>query len=263
MLYIKKETELSQEIIDVIDTSKAEFRKRLASGDSKASRKAFEDLRAKKILIKSSLLQEQHGLCAYCMKSIQGAARIEHWKPLSSNTEDTLEYANMFAVCDGGEKSEEPLEEWPQGRGKSGLCCDASKRDRLITLHPCDKEQMSKICYSDEDVFLYSNPRDEILEGDINVLHLNGVIRDGQFYCDTKTNLVYHRRQVYQSLKSYLGNLKEQIETPEEIVIAIKKKIMSIENAEKYPPFAGVLLYFLRRELKRYEGDGIINSSTL
>lgn len=48
MLYIKKETELSQEIIDVIDTSKAEFRKRLASGDSKASRKAFEDLRAKK-----------------------------------------------------------------------------------------------------------------------------------------------------------------------------------------------------------------------
>ena len=33
------------------------------------------------------------------------------------------------------------------------------------------------------------------------------------------------------------------------VVIAIKRKIMSIENAEKYPPFAGVLLYFLRREL--------------
>ena len=106
MLYIEKKTELPQEIIDVIDTSKADFRERNASGDSRASRKAFENLRAKKILIKDSLLQEQHGLCAYCMKSIQEVARIEHWKPLSSNTEDTLEYVNMFAVCDGGEKSE-------------------------------------------------------------------------------------------------------------------------------------------------------------
>ena len=47
-----------------------------------------------------------------------------------------------------------------------------------------------------------------------------------------------------EHLKTVLSSL-----TPEEIVIAIKKKIMSIENAEKYPPFAGVLLYFLRREL--------------
>lgn len=39
---------------------------------------------------------------------------------------------------------------------------------------------------------------------------------------------------------------------------------MSLENAEIYPPFAGVLLYFLRRELKRYEGGNlsyVINNS--
>ena len=106
----------------------------------------------------------------------------------------------MLAVCYRGEISEESREEWPQGRGKSGLCCDASKRDRALTLRPYG-----------EDVFIYTNPSDEALERDINVLNLNGVIRDGQFFRYTKTNLIYHRRQVYQSFKNYLENLKKQI----------------------------------------------------
>ena len=255
MLFIDRMANLPQKISEVIDTAKRNCQERLARGDVEAARSAFDDLRETKDSIKESLLLEQHGLCAYCMQRIQRrTARIEHWRPLSKNTEEALEYANMFVVCFGGEKPEEPLEGGRQGQGKKGLCCDASKGNQEITINPSDSKQMKMICYSADDVFIYTATHDKDLERDINdVLHLNGVKKDGVLVCDTKTNLVYHRRQVYTALKGYLENLQKKECTPEKISIAIKKKIMSIENEEIYPPFAGVLLYFLRRELKRYE----------
>lgn len=183
MLFIDKRANLPQEISEVINTAKRNCRERLARGDVEAARNAFDDLRETKDLIKESLLLEQHGLCAYCMQPIQGrTARIEHWRPLSKNTEEALEYANMFAVCFGGEKLEEPIEGGRQGQGKKVLCCDASKGNREIMINPSDSRQMMTICYSNDDVFIYTSTSDEKLEKDINdVLQLNGVRKDGVF----------------------------------------------------------------------------------
>ncbi len=50
-----------------------------------------------------------------------------------------------------------------------------------------------------------------------------------------------------------MENLRQVYETQSELYIALQKKIASIENAEIYTPFAGVLLYFLKRDLRLYE----------
>lgn len=47
------------------------------------------------------------------------------------------------------------------------LCCDVSKGNRDITITPCSPEHMQKIRYG-EDGRIYSYPRNEELEKDIN-----------------------------------------------------------------------------------------------
>ena len=79
MLYIVKKTSIPQKISDDINTTKENCKERLKNGDVKAARNAFDDLRETKNSIKECLIQEQHGLCAYCMQPIQiKSARIEH-----------------------------------------------------------------------------------------------------------------------------------------------------------------------------------------
>jgi len=246
-----KKTSIPQKILDDLNTAKENCKERLKNGDVKATRNAFDDLRETKETIKECLIQEQHGLCAYCMQPIQiKSTKIEHWKPLSKNTEDALDYENMLGVCYGGEKSENPLEIRDE-KDRRVLCCDASKGNQEIKIDPHNQLHIEKIKYDEEDLFIYTEPYDELLEKDINnILHLNGQIRDGKLYSDTRTNLIYHRREAYNSYKICIENLRQKYKT-QELYRAIKNKIRSIENSEIYPPFAGVILYFLKRELKK------------
>ena len=273
MLHIKK-AEPSQAISDALNKAKENCKGRLSMGDVKAARNAFDNLRETKALIRESLVQEQHGLCAYCMRRIQDKpersdegndypTRIEHWQPLSKNTENALEYANMLGVCYGGDKMEEPIEpEESRVKTRRVLCCDASKGDAEITIDPRDPIQMGKIQYDEEGLFIYTAPFDRALENDINnELHLNGVRENGKLLYDTRTNLIYHRRQAYKSFQNYLKYLRDAKQTPEEMRRAIEGRIAAIENADIYPPFAGVLLYFLKRALRQYPKSLDIPSS--
>ncbi len=251
MLYIKKSTKIPQKITDALNTAKENCRERLKNGDTKAARNAFDDLREIKKSIKECLIIEQHGLCAYCMQTIQGKFRIEHWKSLSKNTEDSLEYENMLGVCYGGEKYEKNIEN--KEKDERVLCCDASKGNKNIIIDPRSQIHMNKIRYDEMDLLIYTEPYDENLERDINdILHLNGQIRNGKMYSDTRTNLIYHRREAYKSYQNCIESLRQKYK-PSELYQAIQHKIKSIENAKIYPPFAGVILYFLKRELKKYK----------
>ena len=54
--------------------------------------------------IREALCQEQHGLCAYCMRRIRPyheSMKIEHYKELSYYKEDALDYQNYLGVCYG------------------------------------------------------------------------------------------------------------------------------------------------------------------
>lgn len=233
MLYIDKK-QTPQEVGNEISRVKREQKSLINRHETQSARTVFDCLN--KNIIRNSLVKEQHGLCAYCMKRIDNslATTIDHWQPIGANLSGALDYKNMFAVCDGGRKVD-------SDGNNHVLCCDASKGNKEITINPCNLEHMKKIRYSD-DGRIYTYPEDKILEHDINdILNLNGL--NG---LDTGTRLVKGRREAYRSYAKFIQKLIREKQLSKSV---LDKKIKSIESQEIYEEFAGVILYFLKRKL--------------
>ncbi|MBE5845303.1 MAG: TIGR02646 family protein [Butyrivibrio sp.] len=60
--------------------------------------------------LRKELAIEQGYICCYCMKRIeQDGSHIEHFRPREKYGEESLEYDNMFASCDGDEKEAQQI----------------------------------------------------------------------------------------------------------------------------------------------------------
>ena len=237
MLYIRK-TQISKGISDEISRVKREQKSLLDRHDPKSARTAFDCL--DKNIIRTVLVSEQHGLCAYCMRRIDHSSTttIEHWQPIEKNVDGAIDYRNMLGVCDGGRNVDTSVDD------RRILCCDASKGNQEITINPCNSEHMRKIRYN-EDGKIYTFPRDETLERDINeVLCLNGV---GGL--DTSTRLIWNRREAYRAFQRFI---KENTGKGKISRRAIENRIKYLEDKEVYDEFAGVILYLLKRKLKQF-----------
>lgn len=228
----------------------------IQNGDTTAIRKQFDLL--PKSEIRNALLAEQHYLCAYCMKRIRNNEdasgnvteivhmNIEHWFPLSQDKERALDYKNFLGVCKGGADIDGP-------RNRI-LCCDASKGDQAsLTVNPLDKNMMQHIAYkSDGTIYCLSSAgsQAEDINNDLkNILRLNGN-EEGQ---DTATRLVKGRRDAYKQAKKIYKNLSEQGQLTS---TQISKKIREIKRMDKYPEFAGVILFCLERKRKSLINQG-------
>ena len=73
---------------------------------------------------------------------------------------------------------------------------------------------------------------------------------NGNLMHDTSTELVKGRQDVYKNLyDKFIKGLRSRNKlTPKNL----EKKIHELEEEETYEEYAGVLLYFLKRDLKRY-----------
>lgn len=245
MLYIEK-IQPSQEILNELNKAKRDFI--IHSAEEAAI--AFDSLTKRaKDQIRDSLIREQHGLCAYCMRRVGNSepnkiatTTIEHYKPKSSSKyfDLTLDYKNMLAVCSGGRD---------KNIGKKFLCCDASKGDREIAINPFDRNDIEKIRYR-TDGTIYTYPRNDKFEEDINdILRLNGE-RDekGNLVNDTSTELVKSRKEAYKNALNFIKGLKSRNKLNRK---NIEKRIQELQEEEPHREFLGVLLYFLKKELKR------------
>lgn len=239
MLYIKKKAPPIEMIREVSEIKSAPDWRRIQVGNTGVVRDKFNSL--SKEPIRLSLLEEQSGLCAYCMRKLENKGKtthIEHWYPLSKDKERALDYNNMLAVCDGGSNYE--------GKGKKILCCDAFKgEDDELTISPLNPLHMKMVAY-DTKGYIKTNPMDEVLEKDMNEhLRLNGLWKKGKFIADTSTGLVKGRRDTYQQYERFIKKLDREKKCTS---VQIKKKIDAILAAERKPEFAGVLLYFLNKK---------------
>lgn len=87
--------------------------------------------------LKSYLISEQGGICAYCMCRIKSeTSTIEHYNPRSLKPELSLYYNNLFAVCINGRNDT-----------KCDRQCDVSRGDTALTLNPCRESDMKHIRY--------------------------------------------------------------------------------------------------------------------
>lgn len=126
---------------------------------------------AKKDALRQALLEEQGGLCGYCMRRISiepggvTDTRIEHVKPRTislaeGNKAETLGYGNMILCCNGNID------------GNKNFHCDVSKDETRIHFTPFDQVAISTISYSSKDGSIKST--DKMYDNDLNeVLNLN------------------------------------------------------------------------------------------
>lgn len=245
MLYIKKMAapkEMQRKVSEIKSSSEWH---NIKKEDTKAIRQQFDLL--PKDSIRKQMLKEQRYLCAYCMKKIANDGRkttIEHWYPISKDKNRALDYRNMLAVCDGGRRWQKGKEENDK---KRVLSCDAKKGDYgELKINPFNKQQMNLIAYNrNGQIYILSG--DQRLEYDINVvLGLNGLLNEkGELIADTSTELVRGRRDCYQQYNYFIRKLDKQGKCTSE---HIKKRMEEIEQAERQPEYAGVLLYFLKKK---------------
>lgn len=237
MLYIEKEGLPNDINRRIIELSKSEEWKNISEDDTTAIRQVFDNDFPKNE-VKEVLLHEQHGICAYCMRRIRmdSHSRVEHFIPLSSSKDKAIDYNNMLGVCDGGEKI----------IGNQGhiLCCDAHKKGKEITISPFDKVQMDKIAY-DKDGKIFTEPRDEAMDRDINeVLLLNGIQKKDGTVRDTSTELLKGRKDAYSRAKKMMETLNAR----GKCTFATLKKIMDeLYNKKERDEYAGVQLYYFRK----------------
>lgn len=237
MLYIKKMQPLP-EVVDKINLIKrSEIWKNISEEDTKAIRMQFESL--PKDSIRYTLLKEQHGLCAYCMRRIHNdsSTTIEHWAPLSKNKEQALQYSNFLGVCHGGRKSETD--------DNKILCCDASKEETAIRISPWNEAHIRDIAYTSAGI-IYTLSGNPDFEEDINkTLCLNGLTDNSGNFVDTSTEIVKGRRDSIQWCKNLYKALDRQGKCTS---LRLKKKIEEIEQAEIMPEYAGVKLFYLKKK---------------
>lgn len=240
MILIEKEglsDELNRRIIEI---RKSDKWKNTEDDNTDAIRQIFEDDFPKNE-VKSVLIREQKGLCAYCMRRIRmdSHSRVEHWIPLSIDKEKAIDYNNMLGVCDGGEKV--------MGQQGHILCCDAHKRETEISTSPLNKSQMDKIAYK-LDGTIYTNPQDKEMEKDINeTLLLNEIRKADGSVRDTSTEILKGRRDAYDRESLMMKKLNRSGKCTS---AAVKRIMDNLKDCEECEEYVGVKLYYFR---KKYE----------
>ncbi len=246
MLYIKKSETPKSVQEQVIKIQKSQAWKDIGEDDKKSIRSTFDTLN--KDIIRKTLISEQHGLCAYCMRRIENNDNmvIEHYKHI--NKDNALDYQNMLGCCDGGRNKVED--------NKGCLCCDASKGNQEITISPWDKNLVDRIRYTKYGMIKVV-PDDKEINRQINeILKLNGKLdSNGNYISDTSTGLVAGRKAAYNSYEKLMKSF-DSVKNKKGIEAQIRKVIDKIENSDIYDEYTGVILYFMKRRLKNVRPSG-------
>lgn len=180
--------------------------------------------------ITASLVEEQGGLCAYCMSRIEarsyGAnkAHVEHVLPQSKCEKgEDVDYGNMLAVC--------------EGRHGGALCCDRARGSKALMVNPLHPQTLESIRYKADGEILSD---DEAVERDLDgILNLNG----------ERTGLKQNRHAVIVSLFAELAkkSVQERAEFCRERLHLLEKPGVN----GLYVPYVGVLRYFLNKQLNK------------
>lgn len=260
MLYIRKHRtpkKVKDKALEIINTPDSGYKDIVLPRDTQKLRNLFDQM--PKAEIRKALYLEQHGLCAYCMRRIapescpgSDSMKIEHYKALSEDKDNAMDYQNYLGVCYGGEhdNKEKPYI----------LCCDAARKEKPLTINPWDKRQMEAIAYQRngeifvrKDKGLDSNLVHKMQRDLDEVLLLNGKRdKEGKFLHDTASRLVANRKKIYESTRSQFERWDQKKCLTEEFLkdkIALVEK--QFEDGQIADPYIGVRLYFYKRRYSR------------
>ena len=176
--------------------------------------------------LRQSLVQEQRGLCCYCLSRIcadRETMRIEHWHSQSQFPLEQLRYINLLGACMGTE-----------GTSPTKQHCDVSKADRTLSRNPANPIHLVEnlIHYKPDGHVSSTNAT---FDAELNdVLNLNIAF------------LVNNRKAMLDSFKTIL---------PKNVPRAAFEKLLQKWNGEIHcgdlEPFCQVVVYWLSKRLAR------------
>ncbi|MGX8852170.1 retron system putative HNH endonuclease [Amedibacillus sp. YH-ame10] len=195
--------------------------------------------------VRRSLIDEQGGLCAYCMCKIPRndvdpnitPIIIEHInaRNLSSGLDmgQGLDYNNFVATCHGNSA--------PHGTRKLiNLTCDAHKENKEFKkINPCRSETLSTIFYEMTGAIDATDP--DVKSDLIDTLNLN---------CSTSP-LIAERKSALDSLIADIGTVTDDDILPycESILKAFRQ-----ETNDK-TPYVGILMWYLQTTIERISNN--------
>ncbi|CAK4075904.1 retron system putative HNH endonuclease [Vibrio sp. 16] len=177
--------------------------------------------------IRTSLLEEQGYLCAYCMKRISfHNMKVEHWAPQETHPDKQLNYRNLLGCCKGNE-----------GFPPSEQTCDTKKANLNLSFSPADSSCSieSKVIFAN-DGLVFST--DQKFDRELNdILNLN--------YYRLKRN----REEKLEGLKRVLNRdagrrTKSQLQ-------ALISRYSSLDTNGMYREYAAVILGDLKKRYAR------------
>lgn len=190
---------------------------------------------AHKDALRLALLEEQGGLCGYCMRRVSFEVgtltdtRIEHLKPRTQSLaegepEETQAYDNMILCCNGDID------------GSQNYHCDVSKGEMEIHFKPFDAAAIATISYSSKDGNIKSSNED--YDSDLNnVLNLN------------HPRLAANRLAVIKGLVKEMGR-----KTWKKTDITHKLNYYSTRTAGgQLHEYCGVVIWYLNKKLRQFQ----------
>lgn len=177
------------------------------------------------------LLEEQGYLCAYCMGRIDSSTmKVEHVASRHEHPEMQLTYSNLVACCRGNESHEN------KKYSRKEQHCDTYKGDKSLSKNPAipgDRTEES-IQYDSQGNI---SSKDNVFNKELNdTLNLNIV------------KLCNNRKAVRQGVMEQLSNLPTN--AGKNTIQNLLKKWKERDCNNKFKPYAGVAIYFLKRRLK-------------
>jgi uncharacterized protein (TIGR02646 family) len=178
--------------------------------------------------LRTYLVEEQRGLCCYCLARIRAdreKMKIEHWHCQANYADEQLDYSNLLGTCTGNER----------GRA-SDQHCDTSKEDRDLSRNPANPMHHVEV--------LTRFPGDGRIVSDDPVfdVELNEVLR---------LNLPF----LVNSRKAVLSGFQKGLAKRGHLPRAGLEKWLRQWNGEsdrdELRPFCQVVVYWLRKKLAR------------
>ncbi len=184
---------------------------------------------AEKDDLRRSLVEEQRGICCYCMKRIQSSSasmKIEHWRAQSADKypELQLEYSNLLGACCGGE-----------GQRKQDQHCDTRKGNDDLRYNPADPaHDVERLFSFPGSGRIEVRGNDSALQAELdNVLNLNHSL------------LVRNRKSVIDAFKTSLGRRNmSKADFQREL-----RKWNGSDGGE-LAQYCQVVVYYLKKKLK-------------
>jgi uncharacterized protein (TIGR02646 family) len=176
--------------------------------------------------LRSSLVDEQRGLCCYCLQRIRPDSermKIEHWQSQDLYPEKQLDYSNLLGSCRGGE-----------GEKPNKQHCDTRKGNLDLKFNPANTQHdvESKIHFLGNGTI---ESDDSQFSKEINeVLNLN----EGALVRNRKAVLQAFRQALMQNRYSDADLRKE-----------LRK--WNGDNGGDLEPFCQVVIYYLRKKINR------------